>query len=333
MKLRVTENTASDYYPFGSPMPSRSFSASSYKYGFNGKEKDDETNVSGGSYDFGDRMYDSRLGRWLSIDPLVNKYTYASPYNGFANNPIINVDNDGQENIVYIYDLRLMNPKLSKAEKKQIINETKETAQKLNAYYKNHGINVNAAVLVTVPSKSEIDKSDVVATIGSAEDHKTFDALYSDRQITLPKGTDQGATKYDEIGPDINVGPEATTGARTPFGDAGDRVAVNTDKLSDYAAAHGVTSGEAKVLVIAHGTLTHTNKITHSDETAAKHEYTTGEKGDVTTSGDGQPSNREGYLKMMNTVGPKLKEAQTRDGARNNNKTPAVNINKKHIAK
>ncbi len=49
-------------------MPRRSFSSSSYRYGFNGKEKDDEVKGEGNSLDFGARMYDSRLGRFLSID-------------------------------------------------------------------------------------------------------------------------------------------------------------------------------------------------------------------------------------------------------------------------
>ena len=66
--------SSTDYYPFGSTMSTRSFNAPEYKYGFNGKEKDDETNVGGGSYDFGARIYDSRIGRWWIIDPLFKKY-------------------------------------------------------------------------------------------------------------------------------------------------------------------------------------------------------------------------------------------------------------------
>ena len=84
-------------YPFGSPMPNRSFSASSYKYGFNGKEKDDEVKGGGNSVDFGARIYDSRLGRWLAIDPLIAKYPDLSPYNFAINNPIMWVDVDGRD--------------------------------------------------------------------------------------------------------------------------------------------------------------------------------------------------------------------------------------------
>jgi RHS repeat-associated protein len=67
-----------------------------YRYGFNGKEKDDEINVNGGSYDFGARMYDTRLGRWLACDPLAAKYSDLSPYNFAANTPIQAFDPDGR---------------------------------------------------------------------------------------------------------------------------------------------------------------------------------------------------------------------------------------------
>jgi RHS repeat-associated protein len=49
-------------------------------------EKDDEVKGSGNSYDFGARMYDSRLGRWLSIDPKMS--AGESPYVSMGNTPI-----------------------------------------------------------------------------------------------------------------------------------------------------------------------------------------------------------------------------------------------------
>ena len=39
---------------------------------FSCKEKDKETTVGEGSYDFGARIYDSRLGRWLTSIPLFS---------------------------------------------------------------------------------------------------------------------------------------------------------------------------------------------------------------------------------------------------------------------
>lgn len=53
-------------------MPGRKYSAGSgYRYGFNGKEKDNSTGE--GNLDFGARIFAVRLGRWLSVDPLQQK--------------------------------------------------------------------------------------------------------------------------------------------------------------------------------------------------------------------------------------------------------------------
>jgi RHS repeat-associated protein len=74
-------------------MPGRQFVRDAYRFGFNGKEKDQET----GWNDFGARMYSGSLGRWFSNDPLEAKYPSLSPYNFVANNPIIYVDPDGKD--------------------------------------------------------------------------------------------------------------------------------------------------------------------------------------------------------------------------------------------
>ena len=61
-------------------VPNRHASSAAYRYGFNGMEKDDELKGEGNSYDFGMRMYDPRINRWLKTDPLDKKYPYDSPY-------------------------------------------------------------------------------------------------------------------------------------------------------------------------------------------------------------------------------------------------------------
>ncbi|MBU3663810.1 MAG: hypothetical protein FGM41_11530, partial [Bacteroidetes bacterium] len=48
------------------------------------------------AYDFGARMYDARLGRWLSVDPKATVMPARSPYSAFMNNPIFWDDPDGQ---------------------------------------------------------------------------------------------------------------------------------------------------------------------------------------------------------------------------------------------
>jgi RHS repeat-associated protein len=76
----------------------RSFTAgNNYRYGFNGKENDNDVKGEGNQVDYGMRMYDPRLGRFLSLDPLQNKFPFSSPYTYVLNNPIINIDIDGEE--------------------------------------------------------------------------------------------------------------------------------------------------------------------------------------------------------------------------------------------
>lgn len=64
-----------------------------YRYGFNGMEKDDEVKGEGNSYTTEFRQYDSRVGRWLSVDPK-NQFV-GSQYSAFVNNPILHIDPDG----------------------------------------------------------------------------------------------------------------------------------------------------------------------------------------------------------------------------------------------
>ena len=73
-------------------MPSLKFSNTTYRYGFNGKENDPET----GTIDFGERMYDSRIAKFLSRDPLMNKFAGSSPYSYAINNPILFIDRFGE---------------------------------------------------------------------------------------------------------------------------------------------------------------------------------------------------------------------------------------------
>jgi RHS repeat-associated protein len=71
---------------------STNYGSANEKYKFTGKERDVET-----GYDyFGARYYDSRIGRWLSVDPLAEKYPSWSPYNYTLNNPIKNFDPNGE---------------------------------------------------------------------------------------------------------------------------------------------------------------------------------------------------------------------------------------------
>ena len=80
-------------------MPERKYSLSnSFRYGFNGKEDDVEIE---GQQDYGMRIYDKRLGRFKSVDPLTSHYSYYSPYAFAGNKPIQYIDLDGAEETLY----------------------------------------------------------------------------------------------------------------------------------------------------------------------------------------------------------------------------------------
>ena len=71
------------------PMPNRHIQdANGYRYAYQGQEKDSET----GKEAFELRLWDARIGRWLTTDPAGQ---YHSPYLGMGNNPIITYDKDG----------------------------------------------------------------------------------------------------------------------------------------------------------------------------------------------------------------------------------------------
>ncbi|MES1159419.1 MAG: RHS repeat-associated core domain-containing protein, partial [Bacteroidota bacterium] len=71
--------------------------ASKYRYGFNGKENDNEVKGIGDQIDYGMRVYDPRAGRFLSVDPLQKDYPMLTPYQYAGNNPVAGIDLDGKE--------------------------------------------------------------------------------------------------------------------------------------------------------------------------------------------------------------------------------------------
>ena len=89
---------ANHYYPFGGVFASTG-NVQPYKY--NGKELDTEKGLNW--YDYGARMYDPALGRFHTNDRFAEKYLSMSPYQYGANNPIRNIDINGDSIVVLNY--------------------------------------------------------------------------------------------------------------------------------------------------------------------------------------------------------------------------------------
>jgi RHS repeat-associated protein len=90
---------------------------------FTGKERDHET-----GYDyFGARYYDSRIGRWLQIEPLYDKYLQYSPYQYGLLNPMILKDAEGMD--VYLSNLD------KAGDNKPVINAVKQLNESLSGNF------------------------------------------------------------------------------------------------------------------------------------------------------------------------------------------------------
>ena len=97
--VRAALRSYSNYYAFGMEMPGMNYKgANGYRYGFNGKEKDNEGMGGGGStYDYGFRIYNPSIAKFLSVDPLTMEYPWYTPYQFAGNKPIWAIDLDGLE--------------------------------------------------------------------------------------------------------------------------------------------------------------------------------------------------------------------------------------------
>ncbi len=96
---------STDYSPFGVTLSGRNLSkagADDFRYGYNNMEADDEIKGSGNSYDFGARMLDPRIGRWLTIDSEFKKYAGINPYHFVFDSPMIFKDPDGKDAVITV---------------------------------------------------------------------------------------------------------------------------------------------------------------------------------------------------------------------------------------
>jgi RHS repeat-associated protein len=77
---------------------------SGHRFHFNGQEADNEVYGEGNVYDYGFRIYNPRLGKFLTVDPLTSTFPFLTPYQYASNKPIVAIDLDGLECLwVHIY--------------------------------------------------------------------------------------------------------------------------------------------------------------------------------------------------------------------------------------
>ncbi len=212
------------------------FVESGYRFGFNGMEKDDEAKCEGNSYDFGARIYDSRLGRWLSLDPLMKKYPGFSPYNFVSNCPLSIVDPDGRENVIYLVVLPDANSHLKTSTPQQIADAANKTFERV-------GLNTRVVVVESKgplpPSfdMGNMDKTDAVAVMGGSK-KSTVDYI--------KKMNPAAAEAFKGWDAETRINPE-----RSIVG--GKIIGIDASDILDWSVDQGISFNEAGGLIINHG--------------------------------------------------------------------------------
>ncbi|MFC2131103.1 RHS repeat-associated core domain-containing protein [Bacteroidota bacterium] len=215
LKLRTADTTfdldlraVNNYYPFGMLQPGRYWQSDGYRYGFNSMEKDDEVKGTGNSLDFGARVYDSRLGRWLSLDPLMSKYPDISPYNAMGNNPILCIDPEGMEIQGYDEDSETeLKKDLDEVTAPDVFNWEQHyflgPVGKLFGWETSRTLEINNDKVETLKSENKLndDQLEVISGFSEViESNKTIYAIYGNslgKEYTIDFSTRQEEREHD----------------------------------------------------------------------------------------------------------------------------------------
>jgi RHS repeat-associated protein len=197
----------------------------SYTFGFNGQEKDNEIKGTGNSLDFGERIYDSRLSRFLSVDGLSKKYPWYTPYQFAGNKPINAIDIDGLEEFYTINGslIGAGNPE----DRRKLLCLDKSTIKDVTES-RNNGtlasMNLNRDDIVTYPNKAMIGRIDEIYNDDNNIKGESAFAFASqkDGTITLSKTYSNPSSETDGVGKGtselLSAGLQPTAGSHShPF--------------------------------------------------------------------------------------------------------------------
>ena len=273
-----------DYFCFGWEMPGRSGTdVQGYRYAFNGKESDGEVAGDGNIYDYGFRIYNPRIGRFLSPDPLTAGYPWYTPYQFAGNKPIWAIDVDGLEEWIYVYEFDTETQTATLIEKVHNI--------KIVTYHNGAShttVQYNSATGETMQPMSDGATSNQLGTVQYQYVDKEGQALnmrkdYTGNYVqgpneTMPLGQDNwfGSIYIGDVNPTAIVDGKPIADYRREPLDELDLAAYNHDRAYDIADAKGPDGAFNDV-----GVLSADKKLVH-DATIVKEKYYLNQKDDVT---------------------------------------------------
>ena len=255
--------SCADYYPFGMLMPGRNFNSNSYKFGFNGKLNDNEVyGVTGSFQDYGFRMYDTRICRFISVDPLTKKYPELTPYQFASNSPIMGIDLDGKElfkvttwsdqyGVVYRTKLEVLN-------KKKL--EVKEGYQVDYVFYSpKNGDPEGASTTDLTQGDYKKDKDLFAKQINSRKEYmKTHNVLDADHAAEITTGQQiyfVATVNYNEDESNVLIDDDMKT---------------QLDKLVDMAGKHADATIYIDSYTNTNGDASHNQELSDDRSTAAE---------------------------------------------------------------
>ena len=174
--LTIEQNA---YYPFGArhSYGSRWLSSLTNRHKFNGKEE--QTTGSLGYLDYGARMYDPQTARWLTQDPLAEKYYPHSPYSFSGNNPVLYVDSDGRAWDIFL-DFGFLAYDIGSA----IYNHITGNHQQAKQNWVDVGLDVASAFIpgVTAPmTKVAVKGAENITGVGKFVDNTRLDKAFGSK--------------------------------------------------------------------------------------------------------------------------------------------------------
>lgn len=210
----------------------------SYRFGFNGQEKDDEVyGATGSSYTAEFWQYDTRIARRWNPDPIVKHHE--SRYAAFANSPIWIIDQFGADSTIYLYS---------------------KIDDQGNAMYSMDQLNTMATEAQNIANLNGLDYVKFKAT--------TLHDLETNKDLNLNPYTDLIYRVADDIAiGTINPGATASSLSNTVLGPNSfqDMTFVHGEIYPNEVLEAGVNFNVTAGITIAHEAFTHgyNNVVSH----------------------------------------------------------------------
>jgi hypothetical protein len=156
--------------------------------------------------DYGERIYEPRLGKFFSVDPITGQYPWLTPYQFASNRPIDGIDLDGKEwsvsrngnTVAFTVKIAVYNESSTLSKSKQISRLIHSLESKIETNFKKSFINsdgtsTNYTLDIQFDTKPTVTKNDakfkfvLSDVVAKAVDEKTGEYSYSGGRTTVAK--------------------------------------------------------------------------------------------------------------------------------------------------